>query len=198
VQQPLEDARPGPLRPWRHRRPRRSRHRSGTARRAGSGRRARLERRRPVRVRRQLEHQHRQRLLRRSAVQLADVAGSRRWRVRPAGGPGHTGSADRGRRTGPAHPGRRRLADLREAAPPGHDRRRRTRPGSCTGRARTRRGTCGTRPVGRQLHRPARRHPRGDRPGPGRRGRVACALGAQPRHRAGSGRDPRGPDAGRL
>ena len=41
---------------------------------------SRLGRRRPVRVRRQLEHQHRQRLLRRPAVQLIHLAGVRRQR----------------------------------------------------------------------------------------------------------------------
>ncbi|CCH71374.1 Resuscitation promoting factor (fragment) [Phycicoccus elongatus Lp2] len=50
--------------------------------------------RRPVRVRRQLEHQHRQRLLRRPAVLLPDLARQRRWRLRPACRPGHPGAAD--------------------------------------------------------------------------------------------------------
>ena len=55
----------------------------GAARRAGSAASARLERRRPVRVQRQLEHQHRQRLLRRAAVQPVDLGGLRRGAATP-------------------------------------------------------------------------------------------------------------------
>ena len=52
---------------------------------------------RPVRVRRQLAHQHRQRLLRRAAVRAEHVARERRCRLRRARRPGLPGAADHGR-----------------------------------------------------------------------------------------------------
>ena len=52
---------------------------------------------RPVRVRRQLAHQHRQRLLRRAAVRAQHVARERRCRLRRARRPGLPGAADHGR-----------------------------------------------------------------------------------------------------
>ena len=52
---------------------------------------------RAVRVRRQLADQHRQRLLRRTAVRQRDLAGQRRRRVRPARRPGQPRAADRRR-----------------------------------------------------------------------------------------------------
>ena len=74
-----------------------------------------LGRRRAVRVRRQLAHQHRQRLLRRPAVRLRHLAFQRRWRVRPARGPGHPGTADRRREPALRGPGLQPLAGLRAA-----------------------------------------------------------------------------------
>ena len=59
------------------------------------------DRDRAVRVRWQLEHQHRQRLLRWSSVQLGDLAVQRRRRLRTACRPGHQVPADRHRRQGP-------------------------------------------------------------------------------------------------
>ena len=52
---------------------------------------------RAVRVRRQLVHQHRQRLLRRPAVRCPDLDRLRRRRLRPERQPGHQGPADRHR-----------------------------------------------------------------------------------------------------
>ena len=52
---------------------------------------------RPVRVRRQLAHQHRQRLLRRAAVRAEHVARERRCRLCRARRPGLPGAADHGR-----------------------------------------------------------------------------------------------------
>ena len=70
----------------------------------------RLGPRRRLRVRRQLEHRHRQRLLRRAAVQPLDVARLRRIRAtRPTRS---KGDADRGRREGARRPGLGRLARL--------------------------------------------------------------------------------------
>ena len=82
----------------------------------GSGRHhPRLDRRRPVRVRRQLGHQHRQRLLRRPAVQPVAPGPRTAAPPRPARRPGDPGRADPDRREGPRRAGRRRLADLRQA-----------------------------------------------------------------------------------
>ena len=68
---------------------------------------------RRVRVRRQLGREHRQRLLRRPAVQPRDLAVLRR--LRPAG-PAEPRGADRRRRAGPCRRGRlRRLAGVRTA-----------------------------------------------------------------------------------
>ena len=85
---------------------------AGTLRRRRSGRQSgarslgsRLGRGRPVRVRWQLEHQHRQRLLRRAPVQRIDVAGVRRNAVRAARRPRHPGAADRSRGEGARRPG---------------------------------------------------------------------------------------------
>ena len=52
---------------------------------------------RAVRVRRELAHQHRQRLLRRTAVRQRHLAGQRRRRLRPARRPGQPRAADRRR-----------------------------------------------------------------------------------------------------
>ncbi|CAK7288052.1 hypothetical protein SGPA1_51018 [Streptomyces misionensis JCM 4497] len=68
---------------------------------------------RPVRVRRQLVHQHRQRLLRRSAVLRLHLGRVRRHRLRPHGRQGRQGAADSRRREGPGRAGQGRLAGLR-------------------------------------------------------------------------------------
>ena len=70
---------------------------------------------RGVRIRRQLGRQHRQRLLRRTAVHRADLARLRRRPVRRIGEPGHPGPADRRGPAGPGGPGHRRLARVRGA-----------------------------------------------------------------------------------
>ena len=59
--------------------------------RLSTGRRSQLGRRRPVRVRRQLEHQHRQRLLRRPAVRQGTWEAYGGLAVRPARRPGQQG-----------------------------------------------------------------------------------------------------------
>nr|AAV32821.1 resuscitation promoting factor [Mycobacterium avium subsp. avium] len=95
----------------------------------------------PLRVRRQLGHQHRQRLPRRCAVQREHLGRARRRRVRAVGRAGHPGATDRGRRAGAGHPGPRRVAGVRGAAVR-PDPARRTRPGR-SGRTR-----CQRRPAG--------------------------------------------------
>ncbi len=67
---------------------------------------------RPVRVRWQLAHQQRQRLLRRPAVRPGHVGGHRRPEVRPPRGPRHPRAADR-RRRGAPRPCRPRPVGLR-------------------------------------------------------------------------------------
>ncbi len=176
--------------------PRDRRRGRGHARRGGRpclrGRPERLGRRRRVRVRRQLVDQHRQRLLRRPAVQPEHLEGVRRARPRRPRRPRHQGAADRGRRAHARRPGPRRLAHLRQGPGPVRARgglprggRTGTRPGSRSGPgSRTGSGSRtgpGPRPGGRSGGRGLRRHPHGaarrhagpDRPQRGRPRRVA-------------------------
>ena len=81
----------------------------------GSGRRRRLGPSGPVRVRRQLGHQHRQRLLRRPPVRPGHLGGQRRLRLGPQRQPRR---ADPGRRARPSLPGLGRLAGLLQQARP--------------------------------------------------------------------------------
>ena len=67
---------------------------------------------RPVRERRKLAHQHRQRLLRRAPVLRRHLARLRRHGLRGHRRRGQQGPADRRRHQGPARPGLGRVADL--------------------------------------------------------------------------------------
>ena len=89
--------------------------RPGRARAAAVEQWAQLGRGRGVRVRWQLAHQHRQRLLRRPAVRLGHLAVQRRRGLRLARRPGHSGAADRGRDQAVQRPGRQPMACLRTA-----------------------------------------------------------------------------------
>ena len=152
----------------------------GALRRAGIRGGARLDRCRPVRVQRQLEHQHRQRVLRRAAVQPVHLGGLRRQRPTP---PAPTSPRRRSRspsrRTVSRRPGRRRVAVVRPV-PDGDDGRRggasRAAPAHGPARHRhrpVRRRSALGRPPAATVHRPGRRHPVDDR----RRPRAWTAAG---------------------
>ncbi len=68
-----------------------------------------------LRIRRQLGHQHRQRLPGRTAVLAEHLVVPRRRRVRARRAHGHQGRADRGRRARARQPGQGRVAGLRRA-----------------------------------------------------------------------------------
>ncbi|CAA9349611.1 MAG: putative secreted protein, partial [uncultured Frankineae bacterium] len=189
-------ARPSPLRPARP-----ALEDSAAAGRRRSGRRARGRRRRaradlrlgrgldravraagPLRERRQLGHQHRQRLLRRAAVQPGDVAWARPQRL-PA--PGQQGAADRRRAEAAQPAGLAAVAGLLAQAGPVRQRRlQRLRPGSA-GRAGAHGGGQPRSPAGTGTRRRRRRQDRARDAGrgPGDPGRPAPHPAA--RHRAG-------------
>ncbi len=78
----------------------------------------------PLRIRRQLGHQYRQRLPRRRAIQLKHLGFARRRPVRAVGRTRHQGSADRRGRAGARHPGSWRLARVRRPPVGPHPARR--------------------------------------------------------------------------
>ncbi|MCV7084127.1 16S rRNA (adenine(1518)-N(6)/adenine(1519)-N(6))-dimethyltransferase RsmA [Mycolicibacterium insubricum] len=92
-----------------------ARRRQARYRGAAGDQRRRLGRAGQLRVRRQLGHQHRQRLLRRRAVRRRHLAGPRWRQVRTARRPGHPRRADRHRFEDPGRAGLGRLAGVQLA-----------------------------------------------------------------------------------